>query len=61
MVIGGRVIPEPGPVRGAQHARVEAVVREALGGEAFARLRAEGRQLDLEEVARLAFGDERRT
>jgi non-specific serine/threonine protein kinase len=57
MVIGDRAIPEPGPVRRAQHARVEAAALVALGAEEFARLRAEGRQLELEEVVRLAFAD----
>jgi hypothetical protein len=32
-------------------------MRDALGEEEFARLRAEGRQLELEQVVRLALAD----
>ena len=52
---------QDGPVRRAQRLRVEAAAGEALGAEEFGRLRAEGRQLELEEVVRLAFADQHRT
>ena len=40
MGVGNQVIPEPEPVRRAQHARVEAAARELLEEEAFVALRA---------------------
>jgi hypothetical protein len=58
MGVGDQVIPEPEPVRRAQHARVEGAARKLLGDEAFATLRAQGRRLGLEDVVRLALGDQ---
>jgi predicted ATPase/DNA-binding XRE family transcriptional regulator len=57
MGVGNQSIPEPEPVRRAQHARVEAAARKLLGEEAFVARRAEGRRLGLEEVAPLALAD----
>jgi hypothetical protein len=54
MGVGDQAIPEPEPVRRAQHARVVAAARELLGGARFATARAEGHRLTFEEVVQLA-------
>jgi predicted ATPase/DNA-binding XRE family transcriptional regulator len=53
MGVGDQAIPEPEPVRRAQHARVVAAARELLGPTRFAAVRAQGQRLKLNEVVEL--------
>lgn len=54
--VGGRLIVDS--LQPAQHARVEAAARELLGEELFAAPRADGRRLGLDDVLRLAMGED---
>jgi hypothetical protein len=55
MGVGDQAIPEPEPVRRAQHARVVAAAREQLGPTRFAAVRAQGQRLKLNEVVELGI------